>query len=336
MNISTLTSIPYLSQIIGTRCKHCRAICTSVLLLMFTGAVQAVPFGAGIAIENEMDSNGNITVVNGSKVYVAYEIEDPDKVSNKADKIQLLRVVDDSVVSSVERGKRKSGRVSLKVRHSEGEALYVRYLRKGKHGEEISRISYPDDPDYIPLLSIARVSFAELTVRVNAVETAPAVAAETTFSSFYEDFIPPTSSQCAEWKKFRQNLQPERYSCVQLSSSHGRGVTECSGAASGIAAALKEGSGLTFISPGSVWATVDRVEEGFDVWVGAQTPSDNSAVGLPFNSCDKLTGMSLFRPCVKNGNWGDVSGSDTSCGDGDIYVGIHPRASPQTISLTFR
>jgi len=117
-----------------------------------------------------MDSNGDITVVNGSKVVVIFTVEDPDKVSNKADKIQLLRVEDDTIVSSVARGNKKAGTVSLVVKKSEDEALYVRYIRKGKELEVIASVSHPGDMDDTPLLSIPRLNTDELTRRLHTLE----------------------------------------------------------------------------------------------------------------------------------------------------------------------
>lgn len=137
-------------------------------LLMFTGNASAV-ITVGLDIQNDLDSDGDIVVINGGKVKVSFEvIEDTDKDLHKNDKIQLLRVSDDSVVSSVTRGKKKAGSVSLKVKKSEDEQLYVNYVRKGS-GTEINRTSHPDD-DGIPLLSIPALNIADLTVQFNAMQ----------------------------------------------------------------------------------------------------------------------------------------------------------------------
>lgn len=158
-----------LSQIIPSRIRRHIIHWSAVVLMMFAGNAYAV-ITVGLAIENDLDSNGNITVINGSKVKVAYTVtEDTDNDLNKKDKIQLLRVSDDSVVFSVERGKKKSGSVSLKVKNSEDEQLYVRYVQK--NGTEISRTSHPADSG-IPLLSIAKENLGGITVRLNAVEEA--------------------------------------------------------------------------------------------------------------------------------------------------------------------
>jgi hypothetical protein len=137
---------------------------------MFSGNVYAA-ISVGMAIENDVDSNGIISVVDGGKVKVAYEVlEDTSKDLHKNDKIQLLRVSDDSIVSSVARGKKKSGTVSIPVKKSEDEQLYVRYVRKGKAAELIATVCKPGDPDFVPLMSIPRASLADLTIRVNAIE----------------------------------------------------------------------------------------------------------------------------------------------------------------------
>ena len=137
---------------------------------MCAGAVQAAPFEVGLVIEKDMDSNGTIAVINGSKVKVAYEVDDPNKLSNKKDKIQLLRVSDDSVVSSVARGKKKSGTVSLKV-ESEDEQLYVGYVLKGQT-EPAATVSHPDNVGFIPMMSIANMTQEELIINAAATNVA--------------------------------------------------------------------------------------------------------------------------------------------------------------------
>ena len=157
----------------------------AALILMFAGNAYAV-ITVGLAIENDLDSNGNITVINGSKVKVTYVVlEDTDKDLNKKDRIELRRVDGDELVSSVLRGKKKSGSVSLKVKNSEDEQLYVRYVRKS--GTEIKRISHPDDAG-IPLLSIAKANLADLTVGLNAVEN-PSGAVSVNAAAFKDEFF---------------------------------------------------------------------------------------------------------------------------------------------------
>ena len=148
---------------IGFSVNRCIGALLAASILMFAGNAYAV-ITVGLAIENDADSNGDITVVNGGKVKVAYTvIEDTDKDLKKTDKIQLLRVSDDSIVSSVARGKKKSGSVRLKVRNSEGEQLYVRYIRKS--GTVIATASEQ-------VTTIARASVVDLTIEQNAMRKA--------------------------------------------------------------------------------------------------------------------------------------------------------------------
>ncbi len=143
-----------------------KPVITASILIFAENAYALID--VGLAIENDLDGNGNITVINGSKVIVAYTvIRDDDKDLDKKDKIQLMRVSDDSIVASVDRGKKKTGTVSIKVKNSEGEQLYVRYVRKT--GTQITRTSHPED-DGTPLLSIAKASLADLTVGLNAIQ----------------------------------------------------------------------------------------------------------------------------------------------------------------------
>lgn len=141
----------------------------AALILSLSGNALA-GISVGLVIQNDTDINGRISVVNGSKVRVSYVIlEDTDKDLHKKDLIQLVRVDDDSVVGSVERGKKKAGTVSIKVKNSEDEQLYVHYVRKGSR-TLIARYSHPSDPDYIPLFSIAGANAEDLTIRLNAIE----------------------------------------------------------------------------------------------------------------------------------------------------------------------
>ncbi len=167
--IRSLSHFSY-SQSIISQVKRCIRPLIAALILMFTGTAYA-EIDIGLFIQNDIDSNGNISVVNGGKVKVGYEVfQDDDKELNKADKIQLLRVEDDGIVSSVLRGKKKSGSISLKVKNSEDEQLYVRYIRKGKAAEVVATVSKPGDPGFVPLVSIAKASLADLTVRLNAAD----------------------------------------------------------------------------------------------------------------------------------------------------------------------
>lgn len=152
----------FFAQSILSLLNRCIQPLIAASILMFAGNAYAV-ITVGLSIENDLDSNGNITVINGGKVKVAYTvIQDDDGDLHKKDKIQLLRVSDDTVVASVDRGKKKTGTVSLKVKNSVGEQLYVRYIRKS--GSQIATA-----PNQVS--TIAKASLADLTTRLNAVET---------------------------------------------------------------------------------------------------------------------------------------------------------------------
>ena len=141
----------------------------AILILIFAGKAYAV-IDVDLLIMNGLDSNGNITVIEGDKVKVAYEVvEDTDKDLHKNDKIQLLRVSDDSVVASTTRGNKKSGKIFLKIKNSVDEDLYVRYVRKGQAGTEIARTGHPDDGDN-PVKTIAKASIKDLTIGQNALK----------------------------------------------------------------------------------------------------------------------------------------------------------------------
>ena len=120
--ISTIKGF-FCTQLIPSSLKRCLTCFIGASMLLFVGNAYAV-ITVGLSIDNDLDSNGNITVINGSKVKVSYAvIEDTDKDLHKNDVIQLLRVSDDRVVDSVKRGKKKNGSAVLKVKNSVDEAL---------------------------------------------------------------------------------------------------------------------------------------------------------------------------------------------------------------------
>jgi len=129
------------------------------------------PASIGLSIENEIDSNGNWSVVDGTRVNVAWVANDK-KLLSKKDTILLVRVSDNSIVSSAVRGKGNSGSVSLKVKKSAGEELYVLYNARKS---DISPCAIPNllDPNHTPLVSIPGADVSGLTIRLNALETAP-------------------------------------------------------------------------------------------------------------------------------------------------------------------
>jgi len=151
--------------------KRCVGLLAGALLLLCADNAFAVSFSVGLNIAHDLDGNGNMTVLNGSKLRVEFEVTDPDQSLNRKDKIQLVRVAGDEVVSSVGRGKKASGAVLLLVKKSENEALYVRYIRNGE-AEVIATASHPESENYIPLRSIPKADLKDLTIRVNALENA--------------------------------------------------------------------------------------------------------------------------------------------------------------------
>ena len=277
------------------------------LLVTFSGPGHAAPYFVGLAIENDMDDNGNITVINGSKVKVAYEVEDPDKLLHKNDRIQLLRVADDTVVASVKRGKKKSGTVSLLVKKSVDEALYVRYIPRGADPEPVRIISHPADPDHIPLLSISKASASDLTIGLNALRSAPPPYQAAHYSEMFITSQAPTASECATWNKFRASLVPEHYTCVQIHGSAGKGLTSCdSTAVTELATALRDGTARNVTVDGENWNVL---------------PS----IGIYFSASASAGGCNAraVRPCINNLNWGGISGGSCSQTSQTLGVSFH-------------
>ena len=62
-------------RFITLQIKQWLGLVAVALILTFTGTTQAAPFLIGLSVLNNMDSNGNITVVNGGKVKVATPIK---------------------------------------------------------------------------------------------------------------------------------------------------------------------------------------------------------------------------------------------------------------------
>jgi len=147
------------------------------LMLVQAGPANSVDTGVGLVIENDTDSNGIISVVEGTSVRVTWMVVgDNEAPLNKRDVIELLRAEDDSLVASAVRGKGTSGTVSLKVRKSVGEELYVRY--RVKKDDSIQNAT-PDiaDPGRVALMSIAAANLDDLAIRTNALESAAPIYA---------------------------------------------------------------------------------------------------------------------------------------------------------------
>lgn len=170
-----LSGEPLVARVSRRRPAKFMASLVAAALLLYGGpAAACLATCIGLTVENELDANGYITVVDGSKVEVAWEVlQNDDKLLSRYDRIQLLRASDDSVVSWTERGKGKAGVAFLKVKDSAGEELYVRYRVK-RDGSFPAQTPDLLNADRIPLLSIAKASLADLTLRVNALETAGA------------------------------------------------------------------------------------------------------------------------------------------------------------------
>ena len=138
-------------------------------LLLFAGNASAV-ITVTLSLDNTPNAIGNFVLVKGEKVIVRYSVdEDTDNDLNKKDKIQLMRVSDDKVLASVERGKKKSGTVKIPV-NKIGEKMYVRYVRKGNAGTEIDRYAHPADGDP-SLESIAKLGGNDVSTAVHGLNT---------------------------------------------------------------------------------------------------------------------------------------------------------------------
>ncbi len=168
--------------------KRFRGILLAALAMTFAGVAYAVP-DVGIAVLNELDSNGNITVIEGDTIRVSYTtIDDPDKDVDKKDRIILRRLSDDSIVDFAFRGSKKTnGAVSLKAKKAAGEQLYVEYQRKGKNGTVLAtEHNTVSDPNATPLVVIDKASIKDLTIGLNALTT--------TVTRYYvagiNDFVP--------------------------------------------------------------------------------------------------------------------------------------------------
>jgi len=286
-------------------------------MLMCAGTALAIEgTSVGLFIQNDMDSNGNISVINGTKVKVGWEVlSNADKLLGKSDKIQLVRVLDDTVISSVTRGKGSSGTVSLKVKNSANEKLYVRYQVK-KDGSFPAVIPDVSDPDHIPLVSIPGANLADLSIRVSALEAAPPplYIKAAIYREVFAFGKAPSEAQCANWKAFRANLKPANYSCVQIVGSNGLGKTSCNATqVAAIASALRSGTSASETIEGSEWNITNGGSSGI-------------FLGVDGNSGTCLAKIAL-RPCINSQDWGGLGGTDEgpSCAE-----------PSQSISLNFQ
>lgn len=129
------------------------------------------------------------------------------------------------------------------------------------------------------------------------------------FSEFFQTAITETAAECTNWDMFRANLQPTKYTCVELVGGSAKGRTTCDAPnVQTIATALRDGSAATVVSGSDTW-NVGTCGSGIEI---------NANAGL----CACTTAPTL-RPCIGNTNWGGVG--TTTCG-----------APSQSIQLIFR
>jgi hypothetical protein len=145
-----------------------------------------------------------------------------------------------------------------------------------------------------------------LNTRLTSVES---VKAPYLFSEFFQSAAGETAAECTNWDTFRANLQPTKYTCVQLVGSNGKGRTTCDAPnVQTIATALRDGSAATVVSGSDTW-NVGTCGSGIEI---------NANAGM----CSCTTAPTL-RPCIGNANWGGVGTS--TCG-----------GASQSIQLIFR
>ena len=139
-------------------------------LLVLTGAWEAHAASASIMLTvlNPPNDYGELVVVAGDPIEVAFEVEDPAEETHRGDRIELVRAADDTVVKRRKRGALLSGQVSLPT-HSEAAlgALRVRYRSK-LTGEE-----WAEAPS--PVFIVADPAMAALAQRVGALEATDSI-----------------------------------------------------------------------------------------------------------------------------------------------------------------
>jgi hypothetical protein len=158
------------SRTAHSRIKRSLTCWSGALFLMMAGTANAVDATVELQILNATDNNGNIVVVAGEDVEVGFSVVlDTLGELNKKDEIQLVQVVDGSVVSSKQRGSAQNGSVSLGVPSNTIMQLYVRYVLNDT-GEVVASAADPNVTGSTPLVSIAEATIAELTARVSTLE----------------------------------------------------------------------------------------------------------------------------------------------------------------------
>jgi hypothetical protein len=132
-----------------------------------------------------------------------------------------------------------------------------------------------------------------LDTRLSSVESAKA---GNVFSEFFQNTVSETAAECTNWNTFRANLQPAKYTCVQLVGSSGKGRTTCDAPnVQLIATALQNGTTASIVSGSDTW-NVGTCGSGIEI-------SANTTM------CVCANPGSTLRPCIGNGNpnWGGVA-----------------------------
>lgn len=146
-----------------------------------------------------------------------------------------------------------------------------------------------------------------LDTRVTSVESAKTPYV---FSEFFQGGVAETVAECTNWDTFRANLQPTKYTCVQLVGNGAKGRTTCDAPnVQLLATALRDGTTASVVSGSDTWnvGTCSGIE------INANAPS----------ICGCSATAPILRPCIGNTNWGGVG--TATCG-----------GPSQSIQLIFR
>jgi hypothetical protein len=135
-----------------------------------------------------------------------------------------------------------------------------------------------------------------LNTRLTSVES---VKTPHIFSEFFQTSVSETAAECTNWETFRANLQPTKYTCVQLVGSGAKGRTTCDAPnVQLLATALRDGTTTSVVSGPDTW-NVGTCGAGIEINGGAAI-------------CACSTTVPTLRPCIGNANWGGVG--TTTCG----------------------
>lgn len=138
---------------------------------------------------------------------------------------------------------------------------------------------------------ITVVCETSLDTRLTSVESAKTPYI---FSEFFTSGVTETAAECTNWDTFRANLQPAKYTCVQLVGSGGKGRTTCDAPnVQLLATALRNGTAASVISGSDTWS-VGTCGAGIEI--------NANAGGI----CGCNATAPILRPCIGNANWGGV------------------------------